>query len=161
MSHNPLRRTCAMRIVYFNTSGINKSALAKADDEIVHHLPFWTGLFYKKQTIYEVSNVFIVISILSIPRPLCRCEIYSGASVPSVSMTALIHRASCIRSVPSPPPYFCPTHTHTLTRNLIPTISRGCAEHQLWANSGYQLTLVEASLFRMTGWFQIHLFLVI
>ena len=82
-----------MRIVYFNTSGINKSALAKADDEIVHHLPFWTGLFFKKQTIYEVSNVFIVIAILSIPWPLCRCDIsqviYSGASVPSVSMTAL------------------------------------------------------------------------
>ena len=94
VSHNPLHGTCAMRIVYFNTSGINKSGLAKADDEIVHHPSFWTGFFYKKQTIYEVSNVFIIIAIISIPWPLCRCDIsqvtYSGASVPSVLMTALV-----------------------------------------------------------------------
>ena len=82
-----------MRIVYFNTSGINKSGLAKADDEIVHHLSFWTGFLNKKQTIYEVNNVFIIIANISIPWPLCRCDIsqvtYSGASIPSVSMTAL------------------------------------------------------------------------
>ena len=57
---------------------------------------FGQDLKKKTQTIYEVSNVFIIIAIISIPWPLCRCDIshltFSGASVLSVSMTALLSR---------------------------------------------------------------------
>ena len=44
----------------------------------------------------------------------------------------------------------------TLQRNLISTTCWGCPEHLF--NSDYLLTLVEASMFRLTGWFPFHVF---